>query len=117
MMHRTSLSPSISCVIPAFNEARNLGALVPQILITLRSLSARFELIVIDDGSRDNTSQVMQTLCASHHELVYLQFSRNFGKEPALTAGIDAARGDVLILMDADGQHPVTLLPEMFRKW
>ena len=117
MMHRTTLSPSVSCVIPAFNEARNLGTLVPEILATLRSLSPRLELIVVDDGSRDNTSQVMQALCASHHELVYLQFSRNFGKEPALTAGIDAARGDVLILMDADGQHPVTLLPEMFRKW
>jgi glycosyltransferase involved in cell wall biosynthesis len=80
-------------------------------------LSPNFELIVVDDGSLDNTSEVMQALCASHRELVYLQFSRNFGKEPALTAGIDAARGEVLILMDADGQHPVSLLPEMLRKW
>lgn len=117
MMHRTTSSPTISCVVPAFNEARNLGALVPEILATLSSLSAQVELIVVDDGSRDNTSEVMQALCASHRELVYLQFSRNFGKEPALTAGIDAARGDVLILMDADGQHPVSLLPEMLRKW
>ncbi len=117
MNHRTILSPSISCVIPAFNEARNLGALVPEILATLRSLSTRLELIVVDDGSGDNTSEVMQDLCARHSELVYLQFSRNFGKEPALTAGIDAARGDVMILMDADGQHPVALLPQMFGKW
>jgi glycosyltransferase involved in cell wall biosynthesis len=117
MMHRTTSSPSISCVIPSFNEARNLGAVVPEILATLKSLSPNFELIVVDDGSLDNTSEVMQALCASHRELVYLQFSRNFGKEPALTAGIDAARGEVLILMDADGQHPVSLLPEMLRKW
>jgi glycosyltransferase involved in cell wall biosynthesis len=90
---------------------------VPEILATLASLSPSVELIVVDDGSLDNTSEVMQALCASHRELVYLRFSRNFGKEPALTAGIDTARGDVLILMDADGQHPVSLLPEMLRKW
>ena len=117
MMHRNTSSPSISCVIPSFNEARNLGAVVPEILATLASLSPSVELIVVDDGSLDNTSEVMQALCASHRELVYLRFSRNFGKEPALTAGIDTARGDVLILMDADGQHPVSLLPEMLRKW
>jgi glycosyltransferase involved in cell wall biosynthesis len=117
MMHRNTSSPTISCVVPAFNEARNLGAVVPEILAALASLSPNVELIVVDDGSRDNTNEVMQALCASHRELVYLQFSRNFGKEPALTAGIDTARGDVLILMDADGQHPVSLLPEMLSKW
>ena len=117
MMPRTTQSPSISCVIPAFNEARNLGAVVPGILTTLRSLSEHIELIVVDDGSRDDSAAVMQSLCVAYHEVVYLQLSRNFGKEPALTAGIDAARGDVVILMDADGQHPVAMLPEMFEKW
>ncbi len=117
MMQRTTSSPSISCVIPAFNEARNLGTVVPRILATLSSLSQRIELIVVDDGSRDDSTAVMQALCATHRELVYLKLSRNFGKELALTAGIDATRGDVVILMDADGQHPVTLLAEMFEKW
>ena len=73
--------------------------------------------MVVDDGSRDDTTQVMQALCAAHPEVVYIKLSRNFGKEPALTAGIDAARGEVVVLMDADGQHPVSLLPEMFKKW
>jgi len=117
MTTRTIQSPSLSCVVPAFNEARNLATVVPHILATLATLSDRIELIVVDDGSRDDTTQVMQTLCAAHPEVVYLKLSRNFGKEPALTAGIDATRGDVVFLMDADGQHPVTLLPEMLHKW
>ena len=117
MTTRTIQSPSLSCVVPAFNEARNLAAVVPHILATLATLSDRIELIVVDDGSRDDTTSVMQALCAAHPEVVYLKLSRNFGKEPALTAGIDATRGDVVFLMDADGQHPVTLLPEMLQKW
>ena len=117
MMTRPTQSPSISCVIPAFNEARNLGAVVPQILTMLRTLSDAVELIVVDDGSRDDTTQVMKALCATYPQVVYLKLSRNFGKEPALTAGIDATRGDVVVLMDADGQHPVALVPEMLQKW
>ena len=103
--------------MPAFNEAQNLGIFVPQTLAILATLSPKIELIVVDDGSRDDTAQVMQRLCASHPEVVSIKLSRNFGKEPALTAGIDAAEGDVVILMDADGQHPASLLPEMLQKW
>ncbi len=68
---------------------------------------------MVDDGSRDDTTAVMQALCASHPALVYLKLSRNFGKEAALTAGIDATRGDVVVMMDADGQHPSNLLADM----
>ena len=103
--------------MPAFNEARNLGSVVPQVLAMLSTLSSQVELIVVDDGSRDDTAPVMRGLCAAHPGLVYLQLSRNFGKEPALTAGLDAARGDVVVLMDADGQHPAALLPGMLEKW
>ncbi len=117
MTNRTTLSPSISCVIPAFNEARNLATVLASVSATLSTLSRQVELLVVDDGSRDDTAQVMQELCAMHGELVYLRLSRNFGKEPALTAGIEAARGDVVLLMDADGQHPVSLLPQMLAKW
>ena len=117
MMPRSHLSPSISCVIPAFNEARNLGTVLPRVLNTLQTMGNQIELIVVDDGSRDDTPAVMQALCAEHPALVYLLLSRNFGKEPALTAGIDATRGEVVLLMDADGQHPVELLPTMLEKW
>lgn len=117
MMPRSDSSPSLSCVIPAFNEARNLGHVVPHILATLTRMSERVELIVVDDGSRDDTAQVMSALCAQYPQVVYLKLSRNFGKEPALTAGLNATRGDLVVLMDADGQHPVELLPEMLAKW
>ena len=117
MSIRQALTPTISCVIPAYNEARSLGALVPDILTTLQRLSPQVELIVVDDGSRDHTAAVMQALCATHPEVIYLKLSRNFGKEPALTAGLDAAQGEVVILMDGDGQHPVNLVPDMLAKW
>ncbi len=117
MLTRPSLSPSISCVIPAYNEARILGTLLRESLATLKQLSSQVELIIVDDGSRDDTTQVMHALCNIYPELVYLKLSRNFGKEPALTAGIEAAKGDVVVLMDGDGQHPVSLVTDMLTKW
>ena len=103
--------------MPAFNEEGNLASFVPQVLRMLNSLSAQVELIVVDDGSRDATAQVARSLCAAHPQLVLLQLSRNFGKEAALTAGLAAVSGEVVFLLDADGQHPVSLLPEMLQKW
>lgn len=117
MSYRSNMTPSVSCVMPAFNEARNLGMVVPQALAALQQLSPQIELIVVDDGSQDDTVSVMQGLCAAHAHVMYMKLSRNFGKESALTAGLDAARGEVVILMDADGQHPTSLLPEMLSKW
>ncbi|MEI8325208.1 MAG: glycosyltransferase family 2 protein, partial [Betaproteobacteria bacterium] len=117
MSTRPPSAPSISCVMPAFNEEGSLAGFVPQVLATLNALATQVELIVVDDGSRDATVPVAQRLCAAHPQLVLLQLSRNFGKEAALTAGLVQARGDVVILLDADGQHPVSLLPEMLQKW
>ena len=117
MISRAHLTPSISCVMPAFNEAANLGVVVPHTLAALRQLTPQAELIVVDDGSSDDTARIMDALCAVHAEVVYLQLSRNFGKEHALTAGLERARGDTVVLMDADGQHPTSVLPEMLLKW
>jgi len=108
---------SISCVIPAYNEARNLERFVPQVLAALAALSDAVELIVVDDGSRDDTVAAVRALVCAHPQVVLLQLSRNFGKEAALTAGLDAARGDVVALLDADGQHPPALLAEMLAHW
>ena len=117
MMPHDRQPPSISCVFPAFNEAGNLRALVPEVLAILAGLSGQVEVIVVDDGSQDDTAQVMKMLCKTHPDVISLTLSRNFGKEAALTAGIDEARGEVVILMDSDGQHPPSLLPLMLQKW
>jgi len=117
MTSRQFRTPSVSCVLPAFNEAGNLPNVVPEILQALHRLFSAVELIIIDDGSRDDTLKVARDLSKTHSEVVVLELSRNFGKECALTAGLQAARGDVVVLMDADGQHPVTLLPDMLAHW
>jgi polyisoprenyl-phosphate glycosyltransferase len=114
---RFQYTPTLSCVMPAYNEGKNLGALVPQVLQALQALGSQVEIVLINDGSRDDTAQVMQALCEAHHEVVGINLSRNFGKEAALTAGIDAARGEVVVLMDSDGQHPVSLVTEMVKRW
>jgi glycosyltransferase involved in cell wall biosynthesis len=106
----------ISCVIPAYNEAAHLADFLRDLRKTLEGFAARYEIIVVNDGSRDNTDEIMASML---HEggLRYISFSRNFGKEAALSAGIDAAQGDAVILMDSDYQHPLELLPEMTRLW
>jgi glycosyltransferase involved in cell wall biosynthesis len=114
---RQRTAASISCVMPAYNEARNLGQVVPQVLIALKQLCDKVELIAINDGSKDQTEQVLRDLSLAHPELIALNLSRNFGKEAALTAGLDTASGDVVVIMDADGQHPSDLLPLMLQKW
>lgn len=103
--------------MPAYNEAGNLGLVVPHVLGALNALSPQVELIIVNDGSRDATAQVLANLCAVHPQLVALDLSRNFGKEAALTAGLEAATGDVTFIMDADGQHPANLLAKMLQKW
>jgi glycosyltransferase involved in cell wall biosynthesis len=114
---RFQYTPTLTCVMPAYNEGKTLGSLVPQVLQALQALSSQVEIVLINDGSRDDTLQVIEALCQAHLEVVGINLSRNFGKEAALTAGIDAARGEVVVLMDSDGQHPVSLVAEMMRRW
>lgn len=103
--------------MPAYNEAGNLGQVVPLVLAALRQLCPKVELVIINDGSKDKTEQVLAALCQTHPELIAVNLSRNFGKEAALTAGLDIVNGDVTVIMDADGQHPASFLPLMLEKW
>ena len=113
---RRDLSPSISCILPAFNEGETLPSLLTALSDELRQHFERWEIIVVNDGSSDDTEiQVAPWLRGKN--VRYVSLSRNFGKEAALTAGLDRARGDLVLLMDADLQHPPALVPDMLRAW
>ncbi len=108
--------PAMSVVVPAFNEAGNLHELLTALTAALAKLTDRWEVVVVDDGSTDATPQVLRPWL-QHAGVRALRLSRNFGKEAALTAGLDHAEGDVVVLMDADGQHPAQLLAPMLDAW
>ena len=108
--------PALSCVVPAFNEAANITPLLTGLTTQLAALTDRWEIIVVDDGSRDATPVAMLPWLA-RPGVRYVRLSRNFGKEAALTAGIDRAEGEVVLLMDADLQHPASLVPQMLEAW
>jgi glycosyltransferase involved in cell wall biosynthesis len=108
--------PAISCVVPAFNEAESLGPLLASLVPQLERLADAWEVIVVDDGSHDQTAAAIAPWLGAPG-VRYVRLSRNFGKEAALTAGIDRAVGDVVLLMDADLQHPPSLIPEMIAAW
>ena len=110
------MTPSISCVVPAYNEAGNLPALLEQLTKQLAALTNAWEILVVDDGSGDDTFAVMLGWTRVPG-IRFIKLSRNFGKEAALTAGITRAVGEVVILIDADLQHPVTLIPQMLEQW
>lgn len=113
---RSQSNPHISIIIPAFNEAAAITATMESIANQLTSLSPHWDIVVIDDGSRDRTADIVRSLPAYLH-VTLLRFSRNFGKEYAITAGLEYAQGDVVICMDADGQHSSSLLGDMLDKW
>ncbi|HWP13329.1 MAG TPA: glycosyltransferase family 2 protein, partial [Ramlibacter sp.] len=111
-----SQAPTLSCVIPCRNEARNLDLLLPILCELLPSVARAWEIILVDDGSKDDTAAVMADWSALPGFRV-LQLSRNFGKEAALTAGLEAAAGEVVVMMDADLQHPPALIAGMIERW
>ena len=106
----------LSCVVPAHNEEANLDPFVRALVQTVQALTPEFEIIIVNDGSRDATHAVALRL-AQDLPVRYLALSRNFGKEAALTAGLAHARGSAVLLIDADFQHPLELLPEMHALW
>jgi dolichol-phosphate mannosyltransferase len=111
------ITPELSVVIPAYNESSNLPVLVDRLLIGLEDLSCTCEIILVNDGSSDATAFVAEQLAHQHPAVRVLHFSRNFGKEAALTAGMDSAAGQGVLFMDADLQHPPELLAQMVQAW
>lgn len=107
---------SVSCVVPCFNEATNLRQLLPQLEEMLWATHLRWEIIVVDDGSTDDTEAVASEWC-ERSGFRYISLSRNFGKEAAITAGLGAATGDAVVLLDGDMQHSPALVRTMIDHW
>jgi dolichol-phosphate mannosyltransferase len=113
---RTAEGPLLSIVLPAFNEARNVGPMA-QRLAEVAGALGRYEVVFVDDCSRDETLAELRRLASADPHVRYVSFTRNFGHQPALRAGLRHAKGDLVVLMDCDFEHPPELIPEMVAKW
>ena len=111
--------PLLSAVIPFLNEEESIPALIAELDESLSELGIPFELVLVDDGSRDRSVAVAKTELNKRPQItaIIISLSRNFGKEAALTAGLEAAKGDVIVPLDADLQDPPTIIPEMLDHW
>ena len=109
---------TISIVIPVYNEEKGFKKFYSEMLEPeLKKLKYNYEVILVNDGSRDKTLEIVQGMAEKDAHIKVLAFSRNFGKEVALTAGIREATGDAILTIDADGQQPPNLIPEFIEKW
>jgi dolichol-phosphate mannosyltransferase len=113
----SSKAPLISVVVPLFNEQENLAELYRRLVVVLNSLSHPYEIILVDDGSRDETPCRIDALVDRDRHVIGLHLSRNFGHQAAISAGIDHARGQAIVIMDGDLQDPPEALPQFVRKW
>lgn len=107
----------LSLVVPAFNEEEAMEQSFERTYRAMRSIGYPFEIIYIDDGSRDRTWEIISRLAREHEEVRALRFSRNFGHQLAVTAGMDEAKGDAVIIMDADLQDPPEVIADMVKAW
>ncbi len=110
------LPVDISVVIPVYNEEANIAALYDRLRSVLDAMAVSYELIFVNDGSRDRSLNLLLALAARDKRLVYIDLSRNFGHQVAVTAGLDAARGDAVVIIDADLQDPPELIPRLYDK-
>lgn len=108
----------VTIIIPCYNEEASLPALYEALHgLMEQNTGYEWEVLMVNDGSRDQTIDVFKQLRAKDKRICYIDLSRNFGKESAMLAGFDYATGDAVIIMDADLQHPPSVIPEMLKKW
>jgi polyisoprenyl-phosphate glycosyltransferase len=109
--------PLLSILVPVFNENAGLPAFVARLTEALKPLPMVHEIVFVDDGSRDGSWATIQRIAAENRSVRGLSFSRNFGKEIAIAAGLDLVRGDAVLMIDADLQQPPELIPQMVEAW
>src|SRR3990170_8890744 len=107
----------LSVVVPAYNEHEVLPEFHKRISAVLEYMAIDAEIVYVNDGSTDHTLAIMQSIRESDPRVSIVDLSRNFGKEVALTAGLDHASGDAIVVIDADLQHPPELIPELIKHW
>lgn len=110
-------NPKISIVVPAYNEAGNLRKLYTELMGVLPSLNMDWEIIFVDDGSKDNTWEEIRSFHSEDTRVQGIRFSRNFGHQYALFAGLCQAAGKAVVCMDADLQHPPEMIPKLVDEW
>jgi dolichol-phosphate mannosyltransferase len=111
------MNPKYSLIVPIYNEAETLPALYQRVGAVMDQLGAPVELVMIDDGSQDGSLAMMRSLHHQDSRLCYLSFARNFGHQTAVTAGLNFARGQAIVILDADLQDPPELIPAMVDLW
>ena len=109
--------PVLSVVVPCHNEAGNIALLQARLAGVLSQLGCTWEIVYVNDGSRDTTLRLLEDLHVQDHRVAVVNLSRNFGKEIAMTAGLEHATGDAVIVIDADLQDPPELIPELVSVW
>ena len=107
--------PYLSIVLPVFNEEENLPVLMEELYSVCNSLNKSYEIIFVDDCSQDRTSEILRRFADSDPRVKVLRFSRNFGHQAALSAGINATKGEMVVTMDSDLQHPTRFIPEFIK--
>ena len=110
-------TPEISVVVPLYNEQENVAALYERLTATLGTLGGPYELVFVNDGSRDETPRLVERLRRDDPRVVTLHLSRNFGHQAAVSAGLDHARGRAVAIMDGDLQDPPEVLPAFLERW
>ncbi|MFA6735720.1 MAG: glycosyltransferase family 2 protein, partial [Saccharofermentanales bacterium] len=106
-----------SVVVPLYNEEEVISETYRRLRKVMETLDGSYEVVMINDGSRDKTAAMAKEICASDSNFKLLNFSRNFGHQTAITAGMDHASGKAIIVIDADLQDPPEIIPEMIEKW
>ncbi len=109
--------PIVSVVAPVFNEEKILPEFYRRVRAVMEGVGEPWELVIVNDGSRDRTPEILRELHAQDPHVKVVDFARNFGHQVAITAGADYARGDAVVVMDADLQDPPELIPELLAKW